>query len=370
MLGQRLVLTAVSRALACSSMHGVQGAGAAFSGLARGLAVESQSSHNHSSSASWQRWGALSFAVAGVALAAGSPQNAALAELASPAPVVSDPYQRPTTLTGIPRHVTLYQYEVCPFCCKLKAVLDYYKVPYSVVEVNPLTKSELKWSSYKKVPVIKLEDGDVVADSSIIISRIAAEVEASKASSVSQSSSSSKGWGVRGSKSSSSNTSSAQAAAVSKEAVLEEEAKWRRWVDERFVKVITANIYRSWDESFNTFRYITEQTNWSWGTREAARLSGALLMWQVGKRMPAKYGIEGDLREALYSDCNKLVDALPPGQPFLGGAEPNLADLSAYGVLKAVWHTPTFEDAMQFSKIAAWYQRVEAAIGQSARVEA
>ncbi|KAJ9510120.1 hypothetical protein QJQ45_015606, partial [Haematococcus lacustris] len=276
-----------------------------------------------------QRWGALSFAVAGVALAAGSPQNAALAEVASPA-----------------------------------------LVPYSVVEVNPLTKSELKWSSYKKVPVIKLEDGDVVADSSVIISRIAAEVEASKASSVSQSSSSSKGWGVRASKSSSSNTYSAQAAAVSKDAVLEEEAKWRRWVDERFVKVITANIYRSWDESFNTFRYITEQTNWSWGTREAARLSGALLMWQVGKRMPAKYGIEGDLREALYSDCNKLVDALPPGQPFLGGAEPNLADLSAYGVLKAVWHTPTFEDAMQFSKIAAWYQRVEAAIGQSARIEA
>ena len=27
----------------------------------------------------------------------------------------------------------------------------------------------------------------------------------------------------------------------------EEETKWRKWVDERFVKVITANIYRSWE---------------------------------------------------------------------------------------------------------------------------
>ena len=26
-----------------------------------------------------------------------------------------------------------------------------------------------------------------------------------------------------------------------------EEARWRRWVDERFVKVLTANIYRSWE---------------------------------------------------------------------------------------------------------------------------
>lgn len=53
-------------------------------------------------------------------------------------------------------------------------------------------------------------------------------------------------------------------------------------------------------ESWNTFRYVTEQTNWAWGVREAARVSGAVLMWQVGKKMPAKYGISGDLREVLY----------------------------------------------------------------------
>jgi hypothetical protein len=27
----------------------------------------------------------------------------------------------------------------------------------------------------------------------------------------------------------------------------EEEQRWRRWVDERFVRVLTANIYRSWE---------------------------------------------------------------------------------------------------------------------------
>jgi microsomal prostaglandin-E synthase 2 len=27
----------------------------------------------------------------------------------------------------------------------------------------------------------------------------------------------------------------------------EEERLWRKWVDERFVKVLTANIYRSWE---------------------------------------------------------------------------------------------------------------------------
>jgi glutathione S-transferase len=51
------------------------------------------------------------------------------------------------------------------------------QIPYQVIEVNPLTKAELKWSDYKKVPVIKM-DGEVLKDSNVIISRLAAEVEA------------------------------------------------------------------------------------------------------------------------------------------------------------------------------------------------
>ena len=39
-----------------------------------------------------------------------------------------DVYVRPAHLKGLPRDVTLYQYEVCPFCCKVKAFLDYHKV--------------------------------------------------------------------------------------------------------------------------------------------------------------------------------------------------------------------------------------------------
>jgi len=37
-------------------------------------------------------------------------------------------YVRPTNLKGLPKEVILYQYEVCPFCCKVKAFLDYNKV--------------------------------------------------------------------------------------------------------------------------------------------------------------------------------------------------------------------------------------------------
>jgi glutaredoxin len=33
----------------------------------------------------------------------------------------------------LPRELVLYQYEVCPFCCKVKAFLDYHKVGSAAV---------------------------------------------------------------------------------------------------------------------------------------------------------------------------------------------------------------------------------------------
>ena len=50
------------------------------------------------------------------------------------------------------------------------------QIPYRAVEVNPLTKKQLKWTSHKKVPVV-LIDNELVDDSSLILSRLAVEYE-------------------------------------------------------------------------------------------------------------------------------------------------------------------------------------------------
>jgi microsomal prostaglandin-E synthase 2 len=44
------------------------------------------------------------------------------------------------------------------------AFLDYHGIPYKVVEVNPVGKKEIKWSDYKKVPVLVV-DGEQLTDS-------------------------------------------------------------------------------------------------------------------------------------------------------------------------------------------------------------
>ena len=41
--------------------------------------------------------------------------------------------------------VQLYQYAICPFCNRVKAFFNYCGVKYDAIEVNPLTKKEIKW---------------------------------------------------------------------------------------------------------------------------------------------------------------------------------------------------------------------------------
>lgn len=79
----------------------------------------------------------------------------------------------------------LFQYQTCPFCCKVRAFLDSKGLSYSVVEVDSVLRQQLKWSQYKKVPILlaRAKDGKYVqlTDSSVIISILASLLQDPKA---------------------------------------------------------------------------------------------------------------------------------------------------------------------------------------------
>src|SRR6218665_1214033 len=79
--------------------------------------------------------------------------------------------------------LTLFQYQTCPFCCKVRAFLDYYGIQYDIVEVNAVWRKEIAFSkSYRKVPILLVqsinENGNVtgqalqINDSTLIISAL------------------------------------------------------------------------------------------------------------------------------------------------------------------------------------------------------
>lgn len=72
--------------------------------------------------------------------------------------------------------IILFQYQTCPYCCKVRAFLDNSGLSYSVVEVDAVLRQGIKWSPYKKVPMVlaRTKDGKYVQliESSMIISAL------------------------------------------------------------------------------------------------------------------------------------------------------------------------------------------------------
>ena len=56
-----------------------------------------------------------------------------------------------------------------------------WQIAYRTVEVSPLTKKQIRWADYKKVPVVVM-DGEAYGDSTAIITRLAAELGAQQQS--------------------------------------------------------------------------------------------------------------------------------------------------------------------------------------------
>lgn len=230
-----------------------------------------------------------------------------------------------------PTDVVLYQYEACPFCNKVKAFLDYYNIPYKVVEVNPISKKEIKWSDYKKVPILTV-DGEQMVDSSDIINILFQKINPGEPC-----------------------------------GDLDEESKWCKWVDKHLVHVLSPNIYRTASEALQSFDYITSHGNFSLTERLVAKYAGAAAMYFVSKKLKKRHNIT-DERASLYEAAETWVHALK-GRPYLGGSKPNLADLAVFGVLRPIRHLKSGEDMVKHTQIGEWYTRMEGAVGESSRIK-
>lgn len=79
-------------------------------------------------------------------------------------------------------------------------------------------------------------------------------------------------------------------------------------------------------------------------------------MYFIGKRLKKRHNLKDDVRISLYDECNKWVHAVKAkGTPFMGGLQPNLADLAVFGVLNSIEGCIAFQDLLNNSKISTWY---------------
>ncbi|KAG8011744.1 Prostaglandin E synthase 2 [Nibea albiflora] len=223
------------------------------------------------------------------------------------------------TVSGGGPKLTLYQYKTCPFCSKVRAFLDYHRLPYEIVEVNPVMRTEIKWSTYRKVPILMVDSEVQLNDSSVIISALKTYL------------------------------------------INKEEMKWRKWADDWLVHLISPNVYRTTAEALASFDYIVREGKF--GTFEGffAKYVGATAMFLISKRLKSRHNLQDDVRKDLYEAVNDWVAAIGKKRKFMGGDQPNLADLAVFGVLRVMEGLQAFDDMMENTKVKNWYRRVERA---------
>ncbi|KAM5146167.1 prostaglandin E synthase 2 [Mantella aurantiaca] len=276
--------------------------------------------------------------------------------------------------------LTLYQYKTCPFCSKVRAFLDYHQLPHEIVEVNPVMRKEIKFSSYRKVPILLANAGCSLQlnDSSVIISAVksfliskkknleeivsyypAMKVTNEKGKEVTEYGN--RYWLML-------DEVETKQLYSSKEAQMEE-MKWRRWTDDWLVHLISPNVYRSPGEALASFDYIVREGNFGSVEGLFAKYVGAAAMFFIGKRLKSRHNLQDDVRQDLYKAADTWVKAVGKDRKFLGGSEPNLADLAVYGVLRVMEGLKSFDDMMANTKIKPWYQRMTRAIQERTKTQ-
>lgn len=220
---------------------------------------------------------------------------------------------------------TLYQYEACPFCWKVRVLMDYKGIPCKVEEVNPLNKKEIAFSEgYKKVPILIDADGRQVNDSNEIMRHLDKLYPDRKL--------------FTGD---------------------DQEKQWMDWSDQKLVRALPPLIYQSYGAAVSAFDYITKNGKFSWLQQRMIKYSGAFVMTMVAKKSAKGQGISNPQLHVI--ELLREWGAAVAKDDFLGGEKPNGADMSIYGVLKAIENLPSFELVKGNPQVYHWYQRMGSA---------
>uniref|UniRef100_H2YX12 Glutaredoxin domain-containing protein n=1 Tax=Ciona savignyi TaxID=51511 RepID=H2YX12_CIOSA len=269
--------------------------------------------------------------------------------------------------------IKLYQYQTCPFCTKTRCFLQAQGIPFENIEVHPIFKKEIQFSKSKKVPLVTVEKNgklQQLSDSSLIISVLSSYMinndreieelvkcypittvvnEKGKAEKVILN----KHWLI----------SEEPVVQTAENDPRKEEAKWRFWVDDYLVHLISPNVYRTYREAFQAFDYHVKQGRFN-GTWEGvvAKYLGSVAMWGIAKKLKKKYKLEENVRLDLYRACNTWTEAIGKDRTFMGGSKPNLADVSVFGVLSVMENLDAFQDVLKHTSIKKWYYKTKQAI--------
>lgn len=141
------------------------------------------------------------------------------------------------------------------------------------------------------------------------------------------------------------------------------ERKWRNWADHHLVHLISPNCYRTYGESVETFNWFSDAGEWhiyfpKW-ERDLMVYVGAVAMWGISKLLIKKHKLTEDVRDHIYNALDSWTDELKKRKTtFLGGKQPNLADISVFGILNSMEGCQAFKDCLENTNIGKIFKKL------------
>lgn len=216
---------------------------------------------------------------------AASWSSAALVELGksfSSAPLPSVSYSWPCPMFSFTRHfsdvtptqldIKLYTYHICPFCNITKSLLSYLKLDYKSVEVNPLTKAELKpWSEdYTKVPIALVNEQQVNGSAEIISSIL----ESPHVQNILE-----RRWAEEN------NDGNKNRMTMQQFQTSQNAKKWLRFARDDLASILYPNICGSLSDSYDAFGYVKNVDSFSPLQKTSIQYLGALAMYFAASKV-------------------------------------------------------------------------------------
>jgi len=262
----------------------------------------------------------------------------------------------------------LYQYKICPFCNIVKTFLNYQKIPFQSVEVNPLTKSELEFSSgYRKVPILRIIDVASTTPNATAFRQLNGTEEIL-----------SNEYYLSNINNECCNDNYDDDFASS-----DSSTRWQQFGIQKLAPLLYPNLCRTLSDSFRAFNYVHDDSNFSIVERYSIQYIGSVAMYFAASKIKQKYKIN-DVQIALDEALEELESELSsagrqqfsdnerqylflqqitfPSPSSLSSQNPHLGDLVVFGVLKGLEGLPLWNEIFnnpKFLNIRQWYTDVD-----------
>jgi microsomal prostaglandin-E synthase 2 len=220
---------------------------------------------------------------------------------------------------------TLHLLYTCPFCWKVRGMIEYLKLDIKYHGINGLrAKKELKFvEDWNKVPVFTDANGKHVVDSTPIMKHLDDVFN---------------GGSLRS----------------SSDQVRQDE--WLEWCDSKLSKATIPILYGGFFSALSTTRRVSKEEKFGFVSRRMYAWLGFPIMWGIIARSRVKK--DGRSPQKLWHDLLDEFTSEFGEQPFFGGSAPDLVDFAAFGYMRSISPFKQFSLLTSHELGMTWYTRM------------